>query len=382
MREQMSINLLSLATQALGGNFGKLASQFLGESSGATQKGLDAILPAIIGGLAQKGSTSDGAAGLLSLLNGPSVNSDLLSNVAGLFGNGGAQASGLLGTGASLLGSLFGDKAGGLASAVSNVAGLKSSSAINLLGIVAPLVFGMLRKHSADNSLNAGGLRDLLNGQSAHLKGLTNPSIVSALGWPAPSTAASAVASSATRTAAAATAVAANGSSSLMKFLPWLIAAAVAIWFVTGMKGCGSEKIVAPTVPAVAPVAQPAPMPAPAVVATPAPVAAPSVKPEAVKFYFDSAKYDPPAEAAKMVDKLVDYSRTSPNTKIGISGFHDKQGDPAKNVELAKQRALAIKNVLISAGVPEDRLIMNKPTELADTKDDKEARRVDVFVSQ
>jgi outer membrane protein OmpA-like peptidoglycan-associated protein len=381
----MSINLLGLATQALGGNFGSLASQFLGESSSATQKGLDAILPAIIGGLAQKGSTSDGAAGLLSLLNGPSVNSDLLGNVAGLFSNGGSQASGLLSTGASLLGGLFGDKAGRLASAVSSIAGLKSSSAINLLGIVAPLVFGMLRKHSADNSLNAGGLMDLLKGQAAHLKGATNPSIASALGWPSlaavTSSAASTAANTAATSAAAVSAAAATGSSSLLKILPWVLAAAAALWFATGMKGCGADKVATPTPP----VAKPVTAPAPAVVApvpAPAPAVATAVKPEAVKFYFDSAKFDPPADAAKMVDKLVDYSRTSANTKIGISGFHDKQGDPAKNIELAKQRAMAIKNVMISAGVPEDRIIMNKPTELTDTKDDKEARRVDVFVSQ
>jgi outer membrane protein OmpA-like peptidoglycan-associated protein len=375
----MSINLLGLATQALGGNFGNLASQFLGESPSATQKGLDAILPAIIGGLAQKGSTPDGAAGLLSLLNGPSVNSDLLSNVAGLFSNGGSQASGLLSTGASLLGGLFGDKAGGLASAVSGIANLKSSSAINLLGIVAPLVFGMLRKHSVDNSLNAGGLMDLLKGQATHLKGATNPSIASALGWPSLATVTSSAASTAATSAAAATAVAAKGSSSLMKILPWVIAAVAALWFATGMKGCGTEKVVTPTPPVAKPMTAPAP---PVAAPVPAPAAATVMKPEAVKFYFESAKFDPPADAAKMVDKLVDYSRSSPNTKIGISGFHDKQGDPTKNVELAKQRAMAIKNVMISAGVPEDRIIMNKPTELTDTKDDKEARRVEVFVSQ
>jgi OmpA-OmpF porin, OOP family len=372
----MSINLLSLATQSLGGNFGNLASQFLSESPSATQKGLDSILPAIIGGLAQKGSTMDGASSLLSLLNGPSVNSDLLSNVAGLFGNGGSQASGLLGTGATLLRGLFGDNAGGLASAVSGIAGLKSSSAINLLGIVAPLIFGMLRKHSTDNALNAGGLMNLLKGQSTHVQSAINPSVAAALGWPSASTVSSTAATAATASVAAAS----KGGSSLMKFLPWIVAAFAAFWLLSNMKGCGTEKVATPAAPA----AQPAPVVVPPT-ATPAPaVSAPvaAVKPEAVKFYFDSAKYDPPADAAKMVDKLVDYSRTSPNTKIGISGFHDKQGDPAKNADLAKQRAIAIKNVLISAGVAEDRIILNKPMELTDTKDDKEARRVEVFVSQ
>jgi OmpA-OmpF porin, OOP family len=145
----MSVNLLSLATTALGGDFGQLAGKFIGEDGAAAQKGLAAILPAILGGMAQKGSTLDGATGLMSVLNGSGVDSSLLNNVASLFGDSGAKASALLSPGASLLGGLFGDKVGGIAAAVASIAGLKSSSAVNLLGLVAPLVFGFLRKQQA-----------------------------------------------------------------------------------------------------------------------------------------------------------------------------------------------------------------------------------------
>jgi hypothetical protein len=53
----MNANLLSLAQDALGGDFSKLAGQFLGESQGATQTALSSLLPAVIGGIAQKGAT-------------------------------------------------------------------------------------------------------------------------------------------------------------------------------------------------------------------------------------------------------------------------------------------------------------------------------------
>ena len=53
----MNANLLSLAQDALGSDFLKLAGQFLGEPQGSTQTALSSLLPAVIGGIAQKGAT-------------------------------------------------------------------------------------------------------------------------------------------------------------------------------------------------------------------------------------------------------------------------------------------------------------------------------------
>jgi K(+)-stimulated pyrophosphate-energized sodium pump len=41
-----------------------------------------------------------------------------------------------------------------------------------------------------------------------------------------------------------------------------------------------------------------------------------------------------------------------------------------------------VREVLRSAGVPEDRIMMDKPVDTTGSADDKEARRVDVFVKQ
>ena len=83
-----------------------------------------------------------------------------------------------------------------------------------------------------------------------------------------------------------------------------------------------------------------------------------------------------------MLDALVVYSRADANAKLSISGFHDKTGNAEANIELAKSRAMGVKNALISAGVPEDRIMMQKPTETTGGGDDKEARRVEVAVAQ
>ena len=45
----MNANLLTLAQHALGGDFSKLAGQFLGESPDSIQSALTSLLPAVLG---------------------------------------------------------------------------------------------------------------------------------------------------------------------------------------------------------------------------------------------------------------------------------------------------------------------------------------------
>jgi hypothetical protein len=107
----MNASLLSLAQTALGNDFSKQAAQFLGESPGATQSTVSSLMPLVLGTIAQKGVTSQGASNLMSLIDGANLDPSLLGNVAGLFRNGGAGMSSLLKTGSNaLVPSLFGDK--------------------------------------------------------------------------------------------------------------------------------------------------------------------------------------------------------------------------------------------------------------------------------
>jgi K(+)-stimulated pyrophosphate-energized sodium pump len=118
---------------------------------------------------------------------------------------------------------------------------------------------------------------------------------------------------------------------------------------------------------------------------TPEPAAAAPaamIAPSAAKIYFEVNSFATPVDSKQVLADLVTYSKSSPNTKLSISGFHDKTGDPAKNQELAKNRAKVVKDLLVSAGVPEDRVLMQKPTETTGGGDDKEARRVEVSAAK
>jgi K(+)-stimulated pyrophosphate-energized sodium pump len=139
-------------------------------------------------------------------------------------------------------------------------------------------------------------------------------------------------------------------------------------------------KAAAPAVPAVTAPAAALP---PLVTATPTPAAttlaaapAAAAAPVEAKFLFDVAKADLPPTAATSIALLAAAAKSSPG-KLVISGFHDASGDPAKNAELAKQRAFAVRDALKAAGVPEDRIETKKPEQInAGSADD--ARRVEV----
>jgi K(+)-stimulated pyrophosphate-energized sodium pump len=129
--------------------------------------------------------------------------------------------------------------------------------------------------------------------------------------------------------------------------------------------------------------AAPAAAVAPVVTATPVPVAttlatapAAAAAPVEAKFFFDSARAELPADAAANIAKLAAAAKAG-SGKLMISGFHDTGGDPAKNAELAKQRAMNVRDALKAAGVAEDRIEMKKPEQI-NAGSAADARRVEV----
>ncbi|GLS16831.1 OmpA family protein [Hydrogenophaga electricum] len=99
-----------------------------------------------------------------------------------------------------------------------------------------------------------------------------------------------------------------------------------------------------------------------------------------VKFYFASGKAD---LAAGAVDALADaIAAAKAGKKLVISGFHDSTGSQAQNAELAKQRAQAVRDTLVAAGVPESSVELLKPEETTGSGNAAEARRVEVLIAE
>jgi len=95
-----------------------------------------------------------------------------------------------------------------------------------------------------------------------------------------------------------------------------------------------------------------------------------------VKFYFATGQA---ALATGANDALADVAKgVAGGKKAVVSGFTDSTGDAAKNEELAKQRALAVRDALKAAGIAEDKIELKKPETLTGSGGNAEARRVEV----
>jgi outer membrane protein OmpA-like peptidoglycan-associated protein len=143
------------------------------------------------------------------------------------------------------------------------------------------------------------------------------------------------------------------------------------VGFVVGL-GIHKAKGPAPKPAAAAAVAEPAPAPAEAT-----DEARVVVDNGVVKFYFASGKADLAAGGKEALADAVQAALAG--KKLSVSGFHDETGSPEQNAELAKQRALAVRDALVAAGVAEASVELKKP-EVMMAGSNAEARRVEVSV--
>ncbi|MBL0086056.1 MAG: sodium-translocating pyrophosphatase [Ideonella sp.] len=97
-----------------------------------------------------------------------------------------------------------------------------------------------------------------------------------------------------------------------------------------------------------------------------------------VKFYFASGKADLAGGAG---EALADVAKgVVGGKKAVVSGFTDSSGDPAKNEELAKQRAFAVRDALKAAGIADDKIELKKPEAMTGSGEASAARRVEVVL--
>ena len=374
-------NLLPLAQQALGGDFSRLAGQFLGESQSSIQSALTSLLPAVLGGIAQKGATPEGASSLMSMINGANLDVNSLGNPAGLFGGSGSGIKDLLKSGTSrLVPALLGDKSGAVVNALSSVSGIKSSSATNLIAMVVPLILTFLKKFIGDKGLNASSLASLLGTQGPNLQSALDSRLAGALGFASPAAtlrgqatamanrAGAAVGGGASAAASTATAATTATKSALMRWLPWLIGAAALlfVWYMfSGKQASAPASAPAPT--AAAPASTPTPMLAAVTISLPA------------KVYFEVGSAVVGADASKTISAIADMIKKD-DLKVAITGYTDKTGDAATNEALAKSRATAVRDALKAAGATEANMEMKPPlfVEAGAGGSDAEARRVEI----
>ncbi len=175
------MNLLSLLQSQLSPQTINQIGSAVGESPDGTKAALGTAVPALLGSLIGKvTSSSNGANEIFNLVKPGGSQSNWFDSVGGLVSSivGGGSNS----AGSSMVSSLLGSKAGAVTDFIANQCGIKGGSASSILSMVAPLIMGTIGKHVASQGLNAGGLSQLLGSQTPYLKNAIPSGLANTLG--------------------------------------------------------------------------------------------------------------------------------------------------------------------------------------------------------
>jgi photosynthetic reaction center cytochrome c subunit len=100
----------------------------------------------------------------------------------------------------------------------------------------------------------------------------------------------------------------------------------------------------------------------------------------AVNIYFELDRSDLPTDAATTLASLVSFLKSNPEAVAVVSGYHDPTGNLEHNLELARNRAFAVRDFLVRQGIAQPRIDLAKPVETTGDGSLEEARRVEVSV--
>ena len=100
--------------------------------------------------------------------------------------------------------------------------------------------------------------------------------------------------------------------------------------------------------------------PPPQAAATPSPQAAATTGPELAgawyQVYFDTNSFEINARGQRIVETVADVVAKVATTRVTVIGRTDRVGAPPANMALAERRAAVVRDALIAAGVPADRM--------------------------
>ncbi len=173
-------NILALTGEAFGKDAVTRLSTTLHESPKATQRGVEAALPASLVGLSSFASSVPQAAELLDVLHKgdyPHIEPSSFTRTV----RDETETSRLAESGQNFLRQIFGNKLGQVIAALASQAGLSRASASTLLGLSAPLVLEAVGKEATTQGLDARSLSLFLGDESRKVSGLLPVSLTHAL---------------------------------------------------------------------------------------------------------------------------------------------------------------------------------------------------------
>jgi OmpA-OmpF porin, OOP family len=165
LNHMSTFNLLDMAKSYFSNELVNKASAHLGESEGSISKAISAVLPSIIGGIADKSTDGVDGAGIVAKMAADQHQGGILDSINGFLHP--DTSNDMLGKSSSIISGLFGN--GGtsnmLTTLISSFAGVKGSSVGTIMSMAAPMLLGLVGKHSAENNLTPSAMSSMLGEQ-------------------------------------------------------------------------------------------------------------------------------------------------------------------------------------------------------------------------
>ena len=334
----------------------------LDEPEGAVRKGLQGGSAAMLDAIACRATDSGFLERIFALVKSPandltpsSLETARLNPTA-------------VGLGTKFMSQVFGSQQSNLTDIVARASGLRPSSAVSIMGMAAPLVLGMLRERAHDENLTASSLGKVLRAETPDIKRFLPAGLGGLLGRiPARASAAAPPAKNATR----------NFAIRLLWLLPVLLLAAL-FWLLTTAKQGNTGSAQDPAaqeaqIAARTDLGEFAERTLPNGMTLKIPwrgmenklidfIEDPAKSPDKTTWFdfdrllFDSGKSTFRNSSQEQIDNIANILRAYPNVDVKIGGYTDNTGDKALNLKLSQERATAVMNALIQAGVNKDRV--------------------------
>ena len=355
----MAVNLIELAKGYLTPDIIQKAASFVGESEPATQKGVNGIIPTLIAGLANQASTSGGAEKLSRILDTGKYDGSALNNLGSLF-SGGETTQKAVTQGKDILSSLFGNKTEGLIDQIARFAGLRTGSASSLLALILPLILSLLGRQRATIGQSPSALASLLGEQKGFLSGLLPAGIGSLMGWTGYEAA----------RPRETTAYVEPKRERESWFMPLLVLSAIVL---AGLAWLLSRPSPVREIPVAArPAARMTDLSLPGGMKVSVPegsfnyslnqwLAASTDTTVPKRFVFDNLNFETGStkltpDSIPTVNSLVAILKAYPVVVVRLEGHTDNTGDAVANKKLSLDRAVAVKEIMITGGIADARI--------------------------
>jgi OmpA-OmpF porin, OOP family len=396
--------LLNQVSSEFGGDALNRIASTIGESPGKIKTALSDMLPALLGGLASKAQTKEGAHELLDVIHRDHLDTDQYEHVADAIKAPNALGN-LMNTGGPLLDTVLEGKSAAVSDWVASHAGIKPASSKSLMSMVLPLVLGLIGRRVGGGG--ESGLMSLLGKPQTFLHDAPG-ALTGVLGMGGAAAGAARPVVSEIESRGQRYAAAAAGTSPWRKWLlPLLLLLGLIVLLAYFMGRREPEPTAAPaTAPIVAGADLGAFMDRKLPNGVTLHIPANGVENKLLAFIedkgkpispttwfsFDRLEFETNASTLKpssqeQVRNIAEIMKAYPQVTVKFGGYTDNTGSPDQNLQLSRERASSAMNQVAALGVDASRLTAEGYSEqnpIADNATDEgrqRNRRVDINVT-